>query len=605
MKKPAKKPVMPTIWDLKKIYKSDTDPQIEKDLAECKKVVGKFVANWKENNKYLSDSTTLKKALDEYDYLSHHFGLSKGYGYYLSLRLSQEENNPKLKAQATKLKDHAVHLANEIDFFTIRLSKIPTTIQKKLLASSELKTYHHFLVKLFEQASHILTEPEERIMSLKNSTSYGSWIDLTSNLLAEETALVADDTGKKKTASLSELMSLISSQKKKVRDGAASETHRLFKTYARIAEHELNALLDNKKVNDDLRDYTRPDQSRHMADDMNSTVVDTMTKVVADNFDIAQKYYKLKAKLFKTPKLAYHERSVAYGKIDKKISYEDTVSLVGKVLTELDSEFGQIFDRFTREGHIDVYPKQNRTSGAFCAHDLPTLPTYILLNHTGRLNDALTLAHEVGHGINNELIRNKQKAVYFETPLSTAEVASTFMEDFVLKEIASTADEETRLALMLAKLNDDISTIFRQVACYRFEQELHDTFRKEGYLSKEKIGQIFKKNMSAYMGPAVSQDTGSENWWVYWSHIRNHFYVYSYASGLLISKAMQNKLAGDKSFMDKVKYFLSAGTSDSPKNIFNAIGIDIEQEKFWQHGIAEVRTLLSETEKLAKKLKKI
>jgi len=600
-----KKSPIPTSWDLKKMYKSDTDLQIAKDLAECKKVVEKFVTNWKTNKNYLSDPKVLKKALDEYNNLSHHFGLSKGYGYYLSLRLSQEENNPKLKAAATHLKDHAVHLANEMDFFTIRLSKIPTSAQKKLLSAPELKTYRHFLTKLFEQAKHILTEPEERIMSLKSSTSYGDWIDLTSNLIAEETATVTDDTGKKKTATVPEILSLISSQKKSVRDKAAREAHRLFTDYARVAEHELNALLDNKKVNDDLRGYARPDQSRHMADDMESEVVDTMTKVVSDNFDIAQKYYKLKAKLLKTPRLAYHERNVAVGKIDKKISYDSAVKLVGKVLTELDSEFGQIFDRFSKEGHIDVYPKPNRSSGAFCAHDLPTLPTYILLNHTGRLNDTMTLAHECGHGINNELIKKTQPAIYFETPLSTAEVASTFMEDFVLKEIAKTADEETRLALMVSKLGDDISTIFRQVACYMFEQDLHHTFRTEGYLSKEKIGQLFKKNMSAYMGPAISQDAGSENWWVYWSHIRNHFYVYSYASGLLISKAMQNKIADDKNFIKDVKYFLSAGTSDSPKNIFTNIGIDISKKDFWQKGVDEIRALLVETEKLAKKLKKI
>ncbi len=83
------------------------------------------------------------------------------------------------------------------------------------------------------------------------------------------------------------------------------------------------------------------------------------------------------------------------------------------------------------------------------------------------------LAHELGHGINNELIREKQNALNFGTPTSTAEVASTFMEDFVLQEILRGSDDEVKLAIMVMKLNDDISTIFRQVACYAFEQELH------------------------------------------------------------------------------------------------------------------------------------
>jgi oligoendopeptidase F len=234
-----------------------------------------------------------------------------------------------------------------------------------------------------------------------------------------------------------------------------------------------------------------------------------------------------------------------------------------------------------------------------------TQPTYILLNHSGKLHDVLTIAHELGHGINNELIREKQHALDFGTPTSTAEVASTFMEDFVLEEILHEANDELRLAIMMQKLNDDVSSIFRQVACYRFEQELHAQFRKSGYLSKKDIGKLFQKHMAAYMGPAVEQSPGSENWWVYWNHIRYFFYVYSYASGLLISKSLQNSVKQDPAFVIKVKEFLAAGLSDSPKNIFSKLGIDIADKQFWDRGLDEVEKLLKETTVLAEKLGKI
>jgi oligoendopeptidase F len=232
-------------------------------------------------------------------------------------------------------------------------------------------------------------------------------------------------------------------------------------------------------------------------------------------------------------------------------------------------------------------------------------PTYILLNHTDKLNDVLTLAHETGHGINNELIKQKQNALNFDTPLATAEVASTFMEDFVLAELEKETDEELKLSLMMMKLNDDISTIFRQIALYNFEGELHKTFRERGYLSKTEIGKLFQKHMSAYMGNRVEQSEGSENWWTYWSHIRTYFYVYSYSSGLLISKSLQASVKKDSRFIEKVKEFLSAGTSDSPKNIFKKLDIDITDKKFWDKGLDEVESLLNETEKLAKELKKV
>jgi oligoendopeptidase F len=111
--------------------------------------------------------------------------------------------------------------------------------------------------------------------------------------------------------------------------------------------------------------------------------------------------------------------------------------------------------------------------------------------------------------------------------------------------------------------------------------------------------------MKAYMGNFVEQSTGSENWWIYWSHIRAPFYVYSYASGLLIAQALQSIVKKDKLAISKVKDILSAGESDSPENIFASAGIDITKKEFWLNGLNEMETLLNEAELLAKKLNKV
>ncbi len=81
--------------------------------------------------------------------------------------------------------------------------------------------------------------------------------------------------------------------------------------------------------------------------------------------------------------------------------------------------------------------------------------------------------------------------------------------------------------------------------------------------------------------------------------------MYSYASGLLISKSLQKSVKEDPRFIGKVKEFLSAGLSDSPKNIFLKLGIDITDKRFWDRGIEEVETLLNETIHLAERLGKI
>ena len=70
------------------------------------------------------------------------------------------------------------------------------------------------------------------------------------------------------------------------------------------------------------------------------------------------------------------------------------------------------------------------------------------------------------------------------------------------------------------------------------------------------------------------------------------FYVYSYASGLLISKYLQNRVKKDLSFILEFKKLLKAGSSKSPEDIFMELGIDIRKESFWQNGLDSVRDSL-------------
>jgi oligoendopeptidase F len=55
----------------------------------------------------------------------------------------------------------------------------------------------------------------------------------------------------------------------------------------------------------------------------------------------------------------------------------------------------------------------------------------------------------------------------------------------------------------------------------------------------------------------------------------------------------------DKQSIEKVKKFLSAGLSESPKALFMDMGIDITDAKFWNQGLNEVEALLTEAENLA------
>ncbi len=592
-------------WNLKPFFDGDDDPRIEKQKKNIQKRSFMFVRKWQNRKDYLKDPAVLAQALKEYERWMRQYGTDGNPGYYFWLRSQTDRNNPELKARYNKIEEFSKKVGNDMQFFHLRIAKIPQSLQSKFLRCSELKKYRHFLERIFAESQYLLSEPEEKIMNLKSATSYGNWVRMTADFLSREERRVLREDGSSAMLPLPEILSLLNSQKKNVRDRANREFNDILRAHVDVAEIEMNSILANKKIDDEIRKVPRPDLLRHISDDIDSGIVDALISAVSERFSIAREFYMLKAELMGKKKLLYHERNVDYGNITRRYSYREATNLMQSVFACLDRQFADILEGFIRKGQIDVYPRKGKSGGAFCVHHLISQPTYILLNHTNKLSDVLTFAHELGHGINNELIRGKQHSLNFGTPTSTAEVASTFMEDFVLKEILRDADDELRLSVMMMKLRDDVSTIFRQVACYRFEQELHRVFRKRGYLSKEEIGRLFQTHMAAYMGDAVEQSGGSEFWWVYWSHIRQYFYVYSYASGLLISKSLQNLVKRQPAFIEKLKAFLSAGLSASPRSIFLNLGIDIADRGFWDSGIDEVETLLRETRELAIRLRKI
>jgi len=564
-----------------------------------------FVDKWKEREDFLEDPIVLKEALDDYEKFSSEFGAGANERYYYVLKTQKDQNSPELKAKYNSVEEFGKKIGNMLRFFELKIGKVKKELQSDFLNCSELKEYVHFLERAFELDKFSLGEKEENILSLKNPSSYSSWVDMVAGLLSKEERIVLNEKEEEEKVPFSELFGFMKSQKKSVRDKSAEALNDILKKYEDIAEAELNAVLANKKVDDRLRGFSRPDKSRHLDDDISSEVVDVLVKTVSDNFEIARNYYKLKAKLLGLEKLDYHERNAEYGNISKEYSYEESMNLVAQTFSNLDKRFYEIVKEFAEKGQVDVYPKKGKRSGAFCIHALASQPTFISLNHTNKLNDILTLAHEFGHAINGEFMKEKQNALNFDTPKSTAEVASTFMEDFVLEELMRGAEDEMKLALMMQKLDAEIATIMRQVACYKFEQELHKNFSDKGYLAKEEIGKLFQKHMAAYMGDFVEQSPGSENWWIYWPHIREFFYNYSYSSGLLISKAMQKKVKDNPEYIKQVKEFLATGVKDSPENIFNKMGIDITKKEFWETGLKEVGDLLDKTKELAEKLGKI
>jgi oligoendopeptidase F len=91
------------------------------------------------------------------------------------------------------------------------------------------------------------------------------------------------------------------------------------------------------------------------------------------------------------------------------------------------------------------------------------------------------------------------------------------------------------------------------------------------------------------------------HWWSYIPHfLHTPGYVYAYAFGELLVLAMYARYqeAGD-AFADDYLDLLRAGGSDWPHELVGQVGVDLEDEGFWQRGLSQIEGLIEEAEALA------
>jgi oligoendopeptidase F len=367
-----------------------------------------------------------------------------------------------------------------------------------------------------------------------------------------------------------------------------------------VAEHELNAIVLDKKINDELRGYKKPYESKVLANENTLSSVEALVATISERgFALSKDFYKAKAALHGVSILPYASRYDSIGP-DPKISFTDAVEICRDVFYKTKHEYGTFFDEMLSKGHIDVYPRARRSGGAFMSSDVGQ-PTMVFLNQVDTFKSLETLAHEMGHAIHSSRSKVGQPSYYEHYSTTTAETASTFFENLVYDAVYEQVDSDTRLLLLHERIMRDIATIQRQIAFFNFECTLHHTIRTEGAMTAEHIASTLAGHLRAHLGPAISVTDDDGYSFVYIGHFRSMFYVYTYAYGLLMSNVMRTKLRNDPKYIARVDTFLQSGGSNTVEHIFKSIGIKANKHETFLASLEAHAADIKEFSRLVKK----
>jgi oligoendopeptidase F len=445
---------------------------------------------------------------------------------------------------------------------------------------------------------HQLSEPEERILSETGVTGPSAF----RRLFTEQTSSVRVDLPDvDEPVPFMEALAVLQGPSRERRAEAAEAVTEALQPGLRTRGFVINTLLQDKATKDRLRSYPHWLASRNLANEASDESVQALIDAVVSRYELARRWYRLKARLIGVDKLAYYDRMAPVGESDERIPYPEAQRIVLDCYGSFSPELGGLAAGFFDDGYIDGPPRPGKRGGAFCAYTVPSHHPYVMLNYTSRPSDVLTLAHELGHGVHAALAR--PRGVFeFTGPLTVAETASIFGETIVLEALLERApDAAGRLSLLAESLDGAVAAIFRQIAMNRFEDGIHRERRERGELSVDRFSELWLETQDQLLGDSVALSPEYGSWWSYIPHfVDTPGYVYAYAYGHLLALSVYRRYEEEgERFVPSYLELLAAGGSMSPEDLGRIVGVDLADPGFWSSGLDLVERQLEAAEEAA------
>lgn len=582
-------------WDLSPLVHGEHDGGADRLLDEAATRASAFAQAYAGKVAEL-DPPAFAAAVHEMQELSE---LAARAGNYAMLRFSIDTADPALGALLQRVQEKSTALETQLLFFELEWAALTDERAETLLGADGLDSARHFLRSARRYRPHLLSEPEEKVLTEKSVSGASAWGRLFSeHVSALQVALPGEDEPVTLDGALARLMSA----DRDTRRATAESVTAALKPGLRTRAFIFNTLLHDKAVDDRLRSFPNWLASRNLSNEASDESVQALLTAVRSRYELPRRWYRLKAQLLGIDKLADYDRMAAVTRDDEDpVEWEDAKELVLDSYASFTPELGDPARAFFDENRIDAPPRPSKRGGAFAAYTVPGEHPYLMLNYTAQRRDVLVLAHEMGHGLHAELARPRG-ILEQHTPLTLAETASVFGETLVFRRLLDQASTpESRLSLLAESIEGSIATVFRQTAMNRFEELVHGSRREEGELAVDRFNELWVHSQEEMLGDSVELTDGYAMWWSYVPHfISTPGYVYAYAYGQLLALSIYKRYVDEgESFVPSYLELLRAGGSRSPEELGAMVGIDLSDPGFWDSGLDLVEAQLTEAEEAA------
>jgi pepF/M3 family oligoendopeptidase len=593
-------------WDLNDLYTGFDAPEFTRDfdgLADTIAAMNQMAADMKD----FKDVKSLIEKLEGFASVTNRLG---GYAGFV---FSTNTADPSATKYLYKLEEQAA----ETSRLEVRLAAFLAELSKKedisaLAETHGLGDYRYQFRRMVEKHRHMMSEDEETLASKMMATGSSAWDMLHEKLVSNLTCEYADPkkNGEIRVISISDCRNLAYDADAAVRKAAYEAELAAYPKIAEASAAAINGIKGEVNLLSRLRKYESPLAQQLIENGMTQKTLDAMFAAMDDNIQVFRDYLKAKAKyLSKTlgkpcNSLPFYDLFAPVGAVSGAgFTYDEAKKFVMDNFKRFSPKMAEVAQLSFDKNWIDVYPRDGKVSGAFCGSVYAVKQFRIMLNYGDSISDAITLAHELGHGYHAMNIM-EERVLNNDYPMPLAETASTFCENIVNNAALKTLPDEEKLRILENSLQDSTQVIVDIYSRFLFEKSVFEA-RADHPLSVEELNELMINAQKQAYGDGLDPEFLHPSMWVIKPHYysgRSSYYNFPYAFGHLLANGLYAMYEADPdSFGGKYDTFLRGTGKMSIEDICASVGMDVEDKNFWSDAMGVLKERVAEFIKLAEK----
>ena len=520
---------------------------------------------------------------------------------YCMRKGDEDTRNSTYQAMTGKFRSVMVKIGSDCSFATPELMAISDADMERFYAEKpELERYRRYLTNMRRLKDHTLSAAEERILAAAGEVA-GAPSNIYSMFANADIKFpdAVDAQGNAHAVRQGTFVGLEESADRVLRKSAYESLYGSFNDYKNTAAGLLNAQNKQLKFFAETRKYNSAFEAALARTNVPTDVYLNLIEAVHQNLDKMHRYVRLRKKLLGVDELHFYDvYTPLLEGLDKYIPIEEAKETVYDSLAPLGEEYRAVIKHAFANRWIDVFPNEGKRSGAYSAG--ADVHPFVLLNHTGTLDNQFTLAHEMGHAMHSYLSHKHQNPIDSDYVIFVAEVASTFNEALLMEYLLNkTTDKKERAFLINHYLDQFKGTIYRQTMFAEFELNIGRMVAEGKSLTADLLCAEYKRLNEMYYGPDMVVDDNIAVEWARIPHFYYNYYVFQYATGYSAAIALSRKVldGGEKELGDYLG-FLSGGCSKTPIDLLKGAGVDMTSPEPVNQALELFGKLLDEMEAL-------